>query len=208
MKKQLTALIAAALLTLSANSSFAAISFADSTLFRVIYDSTGIQQLANLGSVNSLLSGGTSTITPGTFSAVNPAALSVSYFALDRATAALWVSGIAAPTATAGGFTGLTNASGVDNNIVQMLATAVSGSTGSSLASLANGSASSVSQTLYYINDANSAGVAGIGKATITTSATTTQIVPTPLPSAILLLGSGLLGLAGGRRRCSDSEIS
>ena len=205
MKQKLTALIAAALLTLSASSSFAAISFSDNTLYRVIYDSTGIRELANLGSVNSLLSGGSSTITPGTFSAGNPAALSVSYFALDRATAALWVSSTAAPTATTGGFSGLNG--GADSNIHLLLATAVNGSTGSSLAALSNGSATSVSQTLYYINDANSDGVSGIGKATITTSATTTQILPTPLPSAFLLLGSGLIGFAGGRRRCSDSEI-
>ena len=205
MKQKLTVLVAAALLTLSANSSFAAISFADNTLYRVIYDGTGIKELANLGSVNSLLSGGTSTITPGTFTAGSATALSVSYFALDKSTAALWVSSIAAPTATAGGFNGLN--SGADNNIVQLLANAVSGSTGSSLASLANGGTSSVSQTLYYINDANSAGVSGIGKATITTSATTTQILPTPLPPAFLLMGSGLFGLAGMRRRSSDSEV-
>ena len=205
MKQKLTALIAAAVLTLSANSSFAAISFSDNALYRVIYDGTGIRELDNLGSVSSLLSGGTSTITPGTFTAGNPADLSVSYFALDRTTAALWVSSIAAPTATVGGFNRLN--AGADITIHLLLDNAVTGSTGSSLASLTNSSASPVSQTLYYINDANSDGVAGIGRATITTSATTTQILPTPLPAAFLLLGSGLFGLAGMRRRCSDSEI-
>jgi hypothetical protein len=207
MKQKLTVLIAAALLTLSANSSFAATSFSDNTLYRVIYDGTGIRELADLGSVNSLLSGGTSTISPGTFTAIDPAALSVSYFALDRHTVALWVSSIAAPTSTTGGFDVLNG--GVDSTIHQLLATAVKGSTGTSLASLSNGSASSVSQTLYYINDANTDGVSGIGRATITTSATTATplISPVPLPPAFLLLGSGLFGLAGVRRRCADTEV-
>jgi hypothetical protein len=200
MNKKLASIVAAAMLTLSASSAFAALSFNDNVLFRVVYDNNGIQQIANLGSVSSLMSGGVSTIKPGEINIQNAANLSVSYFALDRNNASLWVSGTSnAPTAASNGFNNLAN--GLDNAVHQLLASAVNGVTGTSLASLAGSTPAQVSQTLYYINDANAVGTSGIGKATIITSNTDTVVLPTPIPPAFLLMGSGLLGMRGLRRK-------
>jgi len=205
MKKKLASSIAAAMLTLSAGSAFAALSFTDNELFRVVYDNTGIQQLADLGSISNLLSGGARTITPGEINIQNAGSLSVCYFAIDRNKAALWVSGTGnAPTAASNGFNHLAN--GFDNSILQLLADNVNGATGTNLASLANSSSpTQVSQTLYYINDANADGTPGIGKATIITSNTDTVVMPTPIPPAFLLMGSGLLGLFGVRRKSNSA---
>ena len=200
MKKKLTTIIAAVMLTLSASSAFAALSFNDNILFRVIYNDSGIQQIAELGAVSNLLSGGISTLKPGEIKIQNAANLSVSYFAIDRSKSAMWVSGTGnASKAASNGFNNLAN--GFDDAVHQLLADNVIGITGANLASLANGTATQVSQTLYYINDANTDGTSGIGKATIITSTGDTVIMPTPIPPAFLLMSSGLLGLFGLRRK-------
>lgn len=196
MYNKFASIIAAAMLTLSAGSAFAALSFQDNMLIRVVYDSSGIKQTANLGIVTNLMSGGVSTFTPGEIKIQDAANLSVSYFAMDSKNAALWVSGTNnAPKSVSNGFNNLAN--GFDNMFLQLLADNVKGVTGTSLASLAGSTPDQVSQTLYYINDANTDGTPGIGKATIITSNTNTVVLPTPIPPAFLLMGSGLLGLFG-----------
>ncbi len=200
MYKKLVSIIAAAMLTLSAGSAFAALSFNDNVLVRVVYDDNGIQQLASLGSVNNLMSGGVSTVKPGEISIRNAGSLSVSYFAVDRNKAALWISATGnAPKSVSNGFNILAN--GFDSTVHNLLASNVNGVTGASLTSLTGNTRAQVSQTLYYINDANADGTSGIGKATIITSNSDAVVMPTPIPPAFLLLGSGLLGMIGLRRK-------
>ena len=196
-----SASITAVLLALTATSSSAALSFKDNELFRVIYDGSGVRQIADLGSVASIMSGGPKTFSTGSLAGLNITDTKVSYFALDRSTAALWVSGTTAftPRATDNGFGTLVN--GSDSQIHTLLAAAIQGAGGVSLSALLSGSASSVDQSLYYFDNANSAGATGIAKASVVTSAGSTEILPTPLPPAIVLMGSGLLGALGLRRK-------
>jgi hypothetical protein len=70
------------------------------------------------------------------------------------------------------------------------------------LASLVDGTATSVTQNLYFFSNANLANSVGTKVATITTSADgSSTVTTTPIPAAIYLMGSGLLGLVGLRRR-------
>lgn len=206
MFKRLTTIIAVVMLTLSAGSAFAA--FADNELFRVVYDSSnGNEQLSDLGAVSTLLTGGPHTIAPGTLSAGNASNLFVYYFAVDSATARLWVSGSTTSAQVANGNNsfGALAAGNNSPSISSLLASAVKGDASANLAPLANGTATSVTQTLYYINDANTDGTPGIAKATIITS-TDTTVITTPIPPAFLLMSSGLVGLFGFRRRLTLSN--
>jgi hypothetical protein len=73
-----------------------------------------------------------------------------------------------------------------------------------SLASILGGSGS-VSQKLYFFSSPNTAGSLGVEMATIVTnwdgSTTITPMNNTPIPAAAWLLGSGLMGLVGLRRK-------
>ena len=205
MFKKLIPIIAASMLTLSASSSFAA--FADNELFRVVYDnSNGNEQLSDLGAVSTLLTGGPHTVTPGTLSAGNATNLYVYYFAVDSATAKLWVSGSTTAAQVANGNNSFSALAAGNNSpsISSLLASAVKGDASVNLAPLANGTAASVTQTLYYINDATTDGTPGIAKATIITSSDTT-VITTPIPPAFLLMSSGLVGLFGLRRKLTLS---
>lgn len=67
------------------------------------------------------------------------------------------------------------------------------------LAALASGG--TVTQHLYFFAD-NSAGTAADTGLTLTTNSTgTTSSTPTPIPPSFLLMGSGLLGMVGIRRK-------
>ena len=57
-------------------------------------------------------------------------------------------------------------------------------------------------QGLYFFNNADLSATNFVQLSTITTNADgTTNISATPIPAAIYLMGSGLLGLVGIRRR-------
>ncbi len=239
MKKKIIMLVAAAMMTLSASSAFAA--FADLELIRVAYDRAGNEIATDLGSVSALTAPGSTTTIAGSFSGLSTGF--VAYFALDRLTSELWVSGsttvVTSITGTANGLTSLksgsvgtyalfnsqggTNYTGpasAPNSFKNKLsatqgtlATSVAAgsrlNTEASIASLLTTPGSSVTQSLYYFADANTTVAAekkGVAVATITTSAdgTTTINTPTaatPIPPAFFLMGSGLLGMFGLRRK-------
>ncbi len=250
LKKKIAIVLAAAMMTLSASSAFAA--FADIDLVRVVYERTSgtTELVSNLGNAATIAGKKTSTATTvgtgGTFAGslpgtvTTPANLFVAYFAIDKTTNELWVSGSTditkAPVAVGSmGFTstksGWTNiqsyyntltpdANGVytgsqgNPNSYRLKQTANQGAMGNginiatrvnteaSLASLVNGTATSVSQNLYYFANANVAGSKGVAVATITTSSNgATTVTTTPIPAAFYLMGSGLMGLVGLRRR-------
>lgn len=75
--------------------------------------------------------------------------------------------------------------------------------TEANLAALVTGTATSVTQNLYHFTSANVAGsVADFNGVTITTSADgSSTVTATPIPAAFYLMGSGLMGLVGLRRR-------
>lgn len=72
------------------------------------------------------------------------------------------------------------------------------------LSALLLGTATSVTQNLYYFANANTSNSVGVNikQAQIITNADgSTTVTTTPIPAAIYLMGSGLLGLVGIRRR-------
>lgn len=245
MKKQMIALVAGALMALSANSAFAA--FGDLELIRVYYDRAGSEIATDLGSVSSILG----TTGPQTFagsfgSLTNGYAV---YFALDRATNNLWVSGnTATPSVINGGTSGLTGTkngtnsmyttyntqggtnytglasatnsyknklSATQGTMANAINTATRLNTEASLASIIGVSGASANQALYYWNNGLTTLTAektGVNAATIvtnfdgtTTITSATQATPTPIPAAAYLLGSGLLGLVGIRRKANKA---
>lgn len=251
LKKKIVMMLAAAMMTLSASSAFAA--FADLELIRVVYErGTGTQEFAtDLGNANvvagKIKNGVTTVGTGGTFAGSLPTVtnannLYVSYWALDRLTNEFWVSGnvdeTKAPVAVGTlGFntfkSGTTNVYGYYNSLLQDANGVVTGAqsnanshrlkltanqgalsnavniatrpfTEANLASLATGSATSVTQKLYYFANGNTANSKGVAVATITTNvdgSTNIATTATPIPAALYLMGSGLLGLVGLRRR-------
>jgi hypothetical protein len=238
LRKKLAAIIVAAVLTLYSSNAFAI--FADRELIRVVYDGM-FEHATDLGTIDTI---STRTLQPITIPASNnPAYLYATYFAYDRNTRELWVSG-----STISSFTwpeGTLAAGRVDNYapVVNIPSTRISTNIsylyqyynsltpdengvvttsqsdphsysrllnspiGSmnyvirnnsswanvSLASLADGTANSVTQGLYYINDVGYAGI-GVKVADITTYVT-------PIPPAFLLMGSGIVGLFGMRKK-------
>lgn len=235
LKKRIAITLAAAMLTLSASSAFA--SFADLELIRVCYDRSGSEIATDLGKVKDILAAPTTTVA-GSFG--NLATGYVSYFALDRVTSQLWVSGsnttASIVTGTVNGLTSLksgttntyslyntqggTNYTGLaslsnsyknkisatQGNMAFSIANGSRLYTEASLASLISTGSGSATQTLYFWNNANTTVTAektGVAVATITTNfdGTTTINTPTPIPAAFYLMGSGLLGLVGLRRR-------
>src|SRR6185369_16678479 len=92
-RKKLAVLVAAALMTLSASSAFAA--FGDMELIRVYYErTTGTVEVAtDLGNIDNLLAAPSTTIA-GAFGTVGTSAnMYAAYFAVDRAHNMLWASG-------------------------------------------------------------------------------------------------------------------
>ena len=233
-RKKLAVLVAAALMSLTASSAFAA--FADLELIRVYYDRSGAEIATDLGKVKDIIAAPTSTFA-GSFGGLTTGF--VSYFALDRTTGVsqLWVSGVVnTPSTIVGGATGLTGLKSGTTNMYSLyntmggtnytgLASAtnsykakVSASQGTMALAISNASrlnteasltsvlaGGSVTQSLYFWNNALTTVAADkIGKsvATITTNADgSTTVTTTPIPAAFYLMGSGLLGLVGLRRR-------
>jgi hypothetical protein len=79
--------------------------------------------------------------------------------------------------------------------------------TEASLGSLVGATSGSVTQNLYFLDNANGANKVGVSVATISTNfdGSTTIVTPntaaTPIPPAFFLMGSGLLGMFGLRRK-------
>ena len=240
-KKKIAILVAAALMSLSASSAFAA--FADLELIRVVYERTTgtAEYVTDLGNINSIIAGPTKTFAGTALTAGTAANLYVAYFAIDRATNNVWASGGAtAPVMTGGvalntvknGTTAVYNyyntlavdANGVATGVISdlnsyksklsanqgRLATALNAASNieGSLASLVGATSGSFTQNLYYWSNASVAGagqmVAGLTidtNANGSTTITTAPITATPIPAAFYLMGSGLMGLVGLRRR-------
>ncbi|RII25236.1 MAG: hypothetical protein CXR30_19135 [Geobacter sp.] len=96
--------------------------------------------------------------------------------------------------------------SATQGNMAASITAASRLNTEASLASLITNGSGSVTQTLYYWANGLTTITAektGVAVATITTNfdGTTTINTPTPIPAAFYLMGSGLLGLVGLRRR-------
>jgi hypothetical protein len=247
LRKKIAVLVAAALMSLTASSAFAA--FADLSLVRVVYErSTGtVEYVTDLGNVKSLLAGPTTTIAGSALTAGTASNLFVAYYAIDRvgtlgaAGPDLWVSGstnVANAPAMVGslGFTTAKSASTLNYTMYNALggATGVvyTGSqsntqsyrvamsanqgalgnainiatrpgTEASLASLVGATSGFVTQNLYFVANGNLANSKGVSAATINTNfdGSTTIVTATPIPAAFYLMGSGLLGLVGLRRR-------
>lgn len=248
LKKKMIMLVAAAMMTLSASSAFAAL--ADFELIRVVYErgSGSTETVTDLGNVNTIIANGGGTFAgTGAFTATTPANLAVAYFAFDGTNGALWASSntglTAGDTTTAtSGFTGV--ASYYNSNTVTKGTTTTGQAYGiglqsaimsyknklsatagtlsnaflpvdgieKSLSSLVGANSGSVSQTLYYWANAYGsyeltpalqlAANTGAVAATITTNFDgSTNVTVTPIPPAFFLMGSGLLGMFGLRRK-------
>lgn len=246
MKKKMIALLAGALMAMSASSAFAA--FADLDLVRVYYErTTGTVEVAtDLGNVNTLLASPSTTIAGQWATVGTPSNLYVAYFAVSRATSGttlgdLYVSGltdttkppvaVGSPgfTSTKSGWTsilGQYNSYGTDTitqaqtitNSYRLKMSSSQGALGNginiatrvnteaNLASLVNGTATQVKQKLYFFENANTAGSKGVAVADISTNANgSTTITTTPIPPAFFLMGSGLLGMFGLRRKSKNA---
>jgi len=243
MKKKMIALLAGALMTLSASSAFAA--FSDLSLVRVVYQgSTALEVATDLGNINDLLlttnntvGGGTDAFTTKTGSASD---LYVAYFAINTttpiATTNLWVStsDTSSPLVQARKYS---NVDTVFGNILSYYTTL-------------GGTTVQVAKTdqfsYYYKAEQQGYGIGSNGTVTVTNYLNTTDLstlatqgyvdsvlysfnatvagagtqamvirtmadgstiinpeaaAPVPIPAAAYLLGSGLLGLVGIRRK-------
>ena len=247
-KKKFAAMIAAALMTMSASSAFAA--FADLELIRVYYDRTGAEVATDLGNVKTILDnakqpgGVTLDSTYGFGTLTSGYAV---YFALDRTTGVsdLWATGkVGVDSVILGGSTGLTSLKSGSSSMYALyntqggteytgaaaatssyknklsatqgtLATSINNAsrlnTEASLASVIGSGTGSAVQALYFWENALTTVAAekiGVLAATITTNADGTSTIvaaPTPIPPAFLLMGSGLLGMVGLRRKSKNA---
>jgi hypothetical protein len=240
MKKKMIALVAGALMALSTTSAFAA--FENMDLIRVVYQKSGgtTEIASELGNVASLIATQNNTVGDAlSADQLNLANAYVTYFAINKPTKELWITGIettkigSLKTSTVsgladyvwnefnkdGGTAGATTVVGstTDANSFKVrsmgqgtLANAITvgfAETEVSLAELASGP---IMQDLYYFSNygtsgtgtkvgqiwTNSDGTTSLGKFADDTATNTT----TPVPAAVYLFGSGLLGLAGVRR--------
>jgi hypothetical protein len=233
-KKKLAILAAAAMLTLSASSAFAA--FGNLELVRVTFNQTGgtTEIATDLGNVSTVLAGGTFGAGANAFTAqaggTSFSNLNSVYFAVNTTTKELWITGVnpsifAGKSATItslttsifnyyntfGTTTVLADASNPSSYRVKadstnqfgQFGTAITAAarpyTEANLAALATGG--SVTQDIYYFASYAAAG-AGVKVGSITTNANgSSTVTATPIPAAFYLMGSGLLGLVGLRRR-------
>jgi len=248
LKKKFAAMIAAALMTMSASSAFAA--FADLELIRVYYDRAGSEFATDLGNVKTILDnakqpGGVTF--DGSFGTLSTGY--AVYFALDRnGFSHLWAtgkvgvdhvivgdliginplkSGISSmyilynANATDGGteYTGPAAATSSYKNKLSAtqgwLANSINAAsrlnTEASLAGVIGSETGSITQALYFWDNALTTAAnekIGVLAATITTNSTGTSTIvaaPTPIPPAFLLMGSGLLGMVGLRRKSKNA---
>ena len=241
-RKKIAVTIAAALMTLSASSAFAA--FTDLELIRVYYDRAGNEYATDLGKVKDLTAAGASTTIGGTYGSLAAGSSFAVYFAVDRATNELWASGsTSTPSVINGALSSMNsmktgagnvfNQYGVSATTYVGLASAINSyknklsatqgtlnnaitagtrlNTEVTLAQVIGSSTGSATQTLYYWAKGITSVAAekiGVAAATIVTNAdgsatiiSTTAAAPTPIPPAFLLMGSGLLGMVGLRRK-------
>lgn len=240
-RKKLAVLVAAALMTLTASSAFAA--FSDLELIRVYYDRAGAEIATDLGKVSDFTAAGATKTIAGSFGSLTTGF--ASYFALDRSTNQLWASGstttASMATGTSLGLTSMksgttvmyslfngqggTNYTGsaaalssyknklsaTQGNMASAVAAGSRLNTEASLISVLAGG--SVNQGLWFWANANGTTTTqktGVLAAIITTNAdgstvitssTPAPVTSTPIPAAMYLMGSGLLGLVGMRRR-------
>lgn len=240
MKKKMIALLAGALMTLSASSAFAyfgTVTGDQFDLVRVVYDTTGsVEVVSDLGNVTTVAGNLAPTFSLSQFGANKSFAnLNVAYFAYDNASNSFWGTSTVAPASAtnaliqsaytnAQSVTGLYNTFGtqtvvgnqattgsyynaMDKNGVTIgqFAGLLAGNTGEqNLAALASGG--SVSMELYKFSITGARSAASITDImTITTNADGTTTVPggpaTPIPAPFFLMGSGLLGMFGLRRK-------
>jgi len=242
-KRKLVALIAAALMTLSASSAFAA--FADLELIRVYYDRNGSEIATDLGLVSNFTAAGASANIDGSFGSLTTGY--AVYFALDRTTGMndVWASGsVDTPSVITGGGLGMTSLKNGSVNMYSLYNTqggtdytglasnassyktklsSTQGQLGSTisvgsrlnteadLTALIAAGTGSLTQALYFWDNALTTVAAdkiGVQVASITTNfdgstiiTSSTPAAPTPIPPAFLLMGSGLLGMVGLRRK-------
>ncbi len=259
--RKIATLVAAAALTLTASSAFAA--FTDLSLERFVYNST-TEVATDLGNVNDLMSKTNYTIGSGassftTLLGTSDTPLYVAYFAYDNNTGNLWLSAEKGLGSITGSLNGSNSAASVANNIngyytvnTTVAATTVTSDSATSAVSVRTGDGvhtffqkmdqnfvdngafqqtidlgyyhdgvvemdltQSVTQGLYYFNlfdfidswDGESDIITLTEVGTVTTNADGTTTInatnstPTPIPAAFYLMGSGLLGLVGLRRR-------
>jgi hypothetical protein len=235
-KKKLAILAAAAMLTLSASSAFAA--FGNLELIRVVLDNAGTTEIVtDLGTVSSVLAGGSFGDGANAFTSVaggTSSSLNVTYFAVNQATKEVWITGSALKSSAgksvtvtgmstsiwnyyntltaAGSATATYSANASSGYHVLADATTQQGQFGSFIAatgrpsveaSLANLASASVTQDLYYFSN-YAVAQTGVKVGSIITNAdgsTSTPLTATPIPAAFYLMGSGLMGLVGLRRR-------
>lgn len=241
-RKKLAVLVAAAMMSLTASSAFAA--FADLELIRVYYDRAGSEVATDLGKVKDILAAPSTTFA-GSFGGLTTGY--AVYFALDRTAGMsdLWATGsTTTPSTIVGTSVGLTSLKSGTTNLYSlyntqggtnytgpasainsfknklsatqgMLANSIAAvsrlNTEASLVNLLSTGTGSVTQALYFWDNAlTSVAADKIGQlaATIVTNAdgstvitSNTPAVATPIPAAFYLMGSGLLGLVGMRRR-------
>lgn len=256
--RKIATLVAAAALTLTASSAFAA--FSDLSLERFVYNST-TEVATDLGDVTTLVGTSNKTIGTGASSftsllGTSDKPLYVAYFAYDNNTGDTWISANKGLGTITGSLNGVNGAASVANNIngyysskPVVVATTVTSDGATSAVSVRagdgvnsyfqkmddkfvnNGSfqmtidslnytdgvvemdlTQSVTQGLYYFNlndfinswDGASDIITLTEVASITTNAdgsSTINATQTPIPAAAYLLGSGLLGLMGLRRK-------
>ncbi|HBA72266.1 MAG: hypothetical protein A2X82_01520 [Geobacteraceae bacterium GWC2_55_20] len=238
-RKKLAVLVAAALMSLTASSAFAA--FADLELIRVYYDRAGNEVATDLGKVKDILAAPSTTFA-GSFDGLSTGY--AVYFALDRTAGMsdLWATGSTTTASTIVGtslgitslksgttymyslyntqggtnYTGPASAlnsytkklSATQGWLANSIASVSRLNTEASLSNLLSTGTGSVTQALYFWDNALTSVAAekiGVSVATIITNAdgstTVNSTVATPIPAAFYLMGSGLLGLVGMRRR-------
>lgn len=257
MKKKMIALLAGALMMLSASSAFAFVS-ANLELYRVVYDGTTgstFETMTDLGSLLSIQAKAAGTLLDsGTSAFINSAGYSTSstgnyriaYFAIDQTNSSMYMSQTgeaAAPTVMTSKFASAgsplksavtfnyAKTTGVTKDASGMTATYTTGTgnvnsfrskEGGTLnaytfgqyflpadglkasPNLSNVSLTDLTTIYLFSGDYGATGVAQFKLTTDVVHGTTNfagNVATTPIPAAIYLMGSGLLGMFGLRRK-------